>query len=58
VLPVVGAAAELKAVRAQLAEAVLENQALRSELSAFDPAFWDEIEDLKYRCALYAPAGL
>ena len=26
-----------------------ENRDLRSELSSFDPAFWEEIEDLKYR---------
>eukprot|EP00656_Telonema_subtile_P050046 TRINITY_DN6380_c0_g1_i1.p1 TRINITY_DN6380_c0_g1~~TRINITY_DN6380_c0_g1_i1.p1 ORF type:complete len:2666 (+),score=1035.88 TRINITY_DN6380_c0_g1_i1:190-8187(+) len=26
-----------------------ENKDLRSELSSFDPAFWEEIEDLKYR---------
>lgn len=25
-----------------------DNEALRSELSAFDPEFWEEIEDLKY----------
>jgi len=26
-----------------------ENRDLRAELSSFDPAFWEEIEDLKYR---------
>ena len=26
-----------------------ENRDLRAELASFDPAFWDEIEDLKYR---------
>merc|ERR1711924_290852 len=26
-----------------------ENKDLRAELSSFDPAFWEEIEDLKYR---------
>ena len=26
-----------------------ENKDLRSELSSFDPGFWEEIEDLKYR---------
>jgi chromosome segregation ATPase len=32
----------------QLAEATARADALQTELSAFDPDFWDEIEDLKY----------
>jgi predicted nuclease with TOPRIM domain len=38
----------MQAVRKKLAEVTVENDALRSELAAFDPEFWDEIEDLKY----------
>jgi hypothetical protein len=35
-------------MKQQLAGALSENEALRTELAAFDPEFWDEIEDLKY----------
>lgn len=31
-----------------LAEVTAENVALRQELNAFDPEFFDEIEDLKF----------
>lgn len=34
--------------REQMAAVVAENDEMRNELSAFDPAFFDEIEDLKY----------
>ena len=32
----------------QLSNAFTENEALKRELNAFDPAFWNELEDLKY----------
>lgn len=38
----------VQALRRQLSETYLENEALKSELNAFDPAFWEEIEDLKF----------
>merc|ERR1712070_362759 len=34
---------------ARMRELAAENRDLRNELSSFDPAFWEEIEDLKYR---------
>ena len=34
--------------REKLAAVTAENDEMRDELSAFDPAFFDEIEDLKY----------
>lgn len=34
--------------REKLAVVETENSDMREELSAFDPAFFDEIEDLKY----------
>lgn len=34
--------------REKLASVTSENDEMREELSAFDPAFFDEIEDLKY----------
>lgn len=44
----------------QARELELENTDLRNELNAFDPSFFDEIEDLKHehfqlsdRCAQY-----
>jgi chorismate synthase len=40
-------AAQLDSTRAQLAEVSAENADLRAELNAFDPAFFDEIEELK-----------
>lgn len=38
----------VQALRRRLAEVYTENEALKSELNAFDPDFWDEIEDLKF----------
>jgi hypothetical protein len=38
----------LQALQAQLADALADNDALRSELAAFDPEFWKELEDLKW----------
>lgn len=37
----------LQALQKRLLAVCRENEALRSELNAFDPAFFDEIEDLK-----------
>merc|ERR1711959_875491 len=34
---------------ANVAKLEQENRDLRAELSSFDPAFWEEIEDLKFR---------
>ena len=39
---------ELEALREALAEAEEENRDLKTELNAFDPAFFEEIEDLKH----------
>lgn len=38
----------MQALQAKLQEVMADNEALRAELSAFDPEFWEEIEDLKY----------
>lgn len=38
----------VEALQGQVDDLSAENQALRSELAAFDPQFWEEIEDLKY----------
>ncbi|KAL0024417.1 hypothetical protein WJX77_000946 [Trebouxia sp. C0004] len=43
-----GVAQEIAALRERLALIETENADMREELSAFDPAFFDEIEDLKY----------
>jgi chromosome segregation ATPase len=47
---------EMEAKARECYELQQENQELKTELSAFDPAFWDEIEDLKlnYREAIEA----
>jgi hypothetical protein len=37
----------LQALRQRLAAVSTENEALKSELDAFDPEFWEELEDLK-----------
>ncbi len=37
-----------KALREQLAELEAENRDLKNELNAFDPAFFEEIEDMKH----------
>jgi centrosomal protein CEP290 len=42
------AAVQLTALRARVAQLEADNQDLRSELGAFDPAFFEEIEDLKH----------
>jgi centrosomal protein CEP290 len=39
---------ELKKMRDELSKVKLENEELKGELNCFDPAFFDEIEDLKY----------
>ncbi len=39
--------AELASLRRQLADLEAENEDLRNELNAFDPAFWDEVMDMK-----------
>ena len=39
---------EVKDLRDKLAKAKRENEELKGELNCFDPAFFDEIEDLKY----------
>jgi centrosomal protein CEP290 len=39
---------QLAALQQQVAALQEENQALRSELGAFDPAFFEELEDLKH----------
>ncbi|KAL6758104.1 hypothetical protein V8C86DRAFT_2603588 [Haematococcus lacustris] len=39
---------ELSALQSQLAVVEAENQDLKAELNAFDPAFFEEIEDLKH----------
>ena len=46
--------------RGQLREMQVENGNLKQELAAFDPAFWEELEDLKHshhclqeKCASY-----
>ena len=39
---------EVKELREKLAKAKRENEELKGELNCFDPAFFDEIEDLKY----------
>ncbi|KAK9830546.1 hypothetical protein WJX72_012389 [[Myrmecia] bisecta] len=41
-------AADLAALRDHIAELEAENEDLRMELNAFDPAFFEEIEDLKH----------
>lgn len=38
----------LQALRQRLAAISSENEALKGELAAFDPQFWEELEDLKY----------
>jgi hypothetical protein len=38
----------LQALRQRLAVVSTENEALKSELNAFDPEFWEELEDLKH----------
>jgi len=42
------AAAALGALRQRVAELQAENEDLKTELNAFDPAFFEEIEDLKH----------
>jgi centrosomal protein CEP290 len=39
---------ELKKMRDELSRVRVENEELKGELNCFDPAFFDEIEDLKY----------
>ncbi|GAX75484.1 hypothetical protein CEUSTIGMA_g2927.t1 [Chlamydomonas eustigma] len=43
-----GSQETLKALRSQLAELEAENRDLKNELNAFDPAFFEEIEDMKH----------
>jgi hypothetical protein len=38
----------MQSLRRRLAAVSAENAALKSELEAFDPQFWEELEDLKY----------
>lgn len=38
----------MQALRQRLATVSSENEALKSELNAFDQQFWEELEDLKY----------
>ena len=44
-----GGPANAQGLNEEIAKLTTENRDLRAELSSFDPAFWDEIEDLKYR---------
>jgi DNA repair exonuclease SbcCD ATPase subunit len=39
---------DVQQLEQQLAEVTARAEALQTELNAFDPEFWDEIEDLKY----------
>ncbi len=39
---------DLAALRSRLSEVEAENGDLKAELNAFDPRFFDEIEDLKH----------
>eukprot|EP00951_Prasinocladus_malaysianus_P050355 scaffold679608_cov41-Prasinocladus_malaysianus.AAC.1 len=39
---------DLRSLKRQLAEVEAENEDLKTELNAFDPAFFEEIEDLKH----------
>jgi len=39
---------EIKDLQHKLSKALRENEELKGELNCFDPAFFDEIEDLKY----------
>jgi predicted nuclease with TOPRIM domain len=45
---VANCSAGVQDLQQQLAEALSDNEALRSELAAFDPEFWEELENLKY----------
>ena len=38
----------MQAVRQRLAAVSSENEALKNELDAFDPQFWEDLEDLKF----------
>lgn len=38
----------MQVLREKLAAVSSENEALKRELGAFDPQFWEELEDLKY----------
>lgn len=38
----------MQILQERCAEVCAENEALKNELNAFDPAFFDEIEDMKF----------
>lgn len=46
--PAAAVAPQLEALRARVADLEAENEDLKTELNAFDPAFFEEIEDLKH----------